>query len=92
LNAEQPLAFDLNFLLQGMGQLQVTPIGSQTTVGLSSTWAHPSFVGDYLPVSSEVSEDGFKAQWASNNFSTNIAQLFQSCLSSNHACDELEQR
>ena len=73
LNAEQPLAFDLNFLLQGMGQLQVTPIGSQTTVELSSTWAHPSFIGDYLPVSSEVSEDGFKAQWASNNFSTNIA-------------------
>ncbi|MET2851732.1 cell envelope integrity protein CreD [Vibrio owensii] len=92
LNIEQPLAFDLNFLLQGMGQLQVTPIGSQTTVELSSTWAHPSFIGDYLPVSSEVSEDGFKAQWASNNFSTNIAQLFQSCLSSNHACHELEQR
>lgn len=92
LNEEQPLTFDLNFLLQGMGQLQVTPIGSQTTVELSSTWAHPSFIGDYLPVSSEVSEDGFKAQWASNNFSTNIAQLFQSCLSSNHACHELEQR
>ncbi|MDY8147868.1 cell envelope integrity protein CreD [Vibrio sp. PBL-C16] len=92
LNIEQPLAFDLNFLLQGMGQLQVTPIGSQTTVELSSTWAHPSFIGDYLPVSSEVSEDGFNAQWASNNFSTNIAQLFQSCLSSNHACHELEQR
>ncbi|WP_299143778.1 cell envelope integrity protein CreD [uncultured Vibrio sp.] len=92
LNIEQPLAFDLNFLLQGMGQLQVTPIGSQTTVELSSTWAHPSFIGDYLPVSSEVSEDGFKAQWASNNFSTNIAQLFQSCLSSNNACHELEQR
>ncbi|WP_045486239.1 cell envelope integrity protein CreD [Vibrio harveyi] len=92
LNPAQPLAFDVNFLLQGMGQLQVTPIGSQTTVELSSTWAHPSFIGDYLPVSSEVSEDGFNAQWASNNFSTNIAQLFQSCLSSNHACHELEQR
>ncbi|MFH4884720.1 cell envelope integrity protein CreD [Vibrio alginolyticus] len=92
LNPAQPLAFDLNFLLQGMAQLQVTPIGSQTTVELSSTWAHPSFIGDYLPVSSEVSEDGFNAQWASNNFSTNIAQLFQSCLSSSHACHELEQR
>ncbi|HHP0449152.1 TPA: cell envelope integrity protein CreD [Vibrio harveyi] len=92
LNPAQPLAFELNFLLQGMGQLQVTPIGSQTTVELSSAWAHPSFIGDYLPVSSEVSEDGFNAQWASNNFSTNIAQLFQSCLSSNHACHELEQR
>ncbi|KLN63979.1 MULTISPECIES: cell envelope integrity protein CreD [Vibrio] len=92
LNTEQPLAFNLNFMLQGMGQLQVTPIGSQTTVELSSSWPHPSFIGDYLPVSSDVSDDGFKAQWASNNFSTNIAQLFQSCLSSNNACHELEQR
>lgn len=92
LKAEQPLEFDLNFLLQGMGQLQVTPIGNETTVALSSVWPHPSFIGDYLPVSSDVSEDGFKAQWVSNNFSTNIAQLFQSCLSSNNACYELDQR
>lgn len=92
LHPEQPLTFDLNFLLQGMGQLQVTPIGSQTEVELSSAWAHPSFIGDYLPVSSEISQDGFNAQWASNNFSSNIAQLFQSCLSSNSACHELEQR
>ncbi|MDN3696127.1 cell envelope integrity protein CreD [Vibrio cortegadensis] len=92
LKTEQPLAFGLNFLLQGMGQLQITPIGSETTVELSSPWAHPSFIGDYLPVASDISEDGFKAQWVSNNFSTNIAQLFQSCLSSNSACYELEQR
>ncbi|CAH0529375.1 cell envelope integrity protein CreD [Vibrio hippocampi] len=92
LNKEQPLTFDINFLLQGLGQLQVTPIGGQTTVELSSAWAHPSFIGDYLPVSSDISEDGFKAQWVSNNFSTNINQLFQSCLSSNNVCRKLEQR
>ncbi|RSD30192.1 cell envelope integrity protein CreD [Vibrio pectenicida] len=92
LSTDQPLVFDLNFLLQGMGQLQVTPIGRQTHVELSSTWPHPSFIGDYLPVSSEISEDGFKAEWVSNNFSTNIVQLFQSCLSSSNACQELDQR
>lgn len=92
LDVSQSLEFDLNFLLQGMGQLQVTPIGNRTTVALSSSWPHPSFIGDYLPVSSEISDSGFNAQWSSNNFSTNIAQLFMSCLSSNSACHELEQR
>ncbi|MBU2895905.1 cell envelope integrity protein CreD [Vibrio hepatarius] len=92
LSAEKPLAFDLNFLLQGMGQLQVTPIGHQSRVELSSSWPHPSFIGDYLPVSSDISENGFKAQWVSNNFSTNIVQLFKSCLSSSNACQELDQR
>jgi inner membrane protein len=92
IKAQQTLTFDIHFLLQGMRQLKVTPIGNQTTVELSSNWAHPSFIGDYLPISSDVSEDGFKAQWASNNFSTNIAQRIQRCLSSNKACQKLEQR
>lgn len=92
LDTKKPLSFDLNFLLMGMGKLQVTPIGNTTTVELASSWPHPSFVGDYLPVSSTISEHGFEAQWSSNNFSTNIAQLFQNCLSNNDNCDKLEQR
>ncbi len=92
IKTQQALTFDIHFLLQGMGQLKVTPIGNQTRVELSSNWAHPSFIGDFLPISSDVSEDGFQAQWASNNFSTNIAQRIQRCLFSNSACHEIEQR
>lgn len=92
LDSTKPLTFDLNFLLQGMGQLQVTPIGKTTSVALSSEWPHPSFIGDYLPVSSEISESGFQAQWASNNFSSNIIQLFENCMSNNSHCYELDQR
>ncbi|KOO10876.1 hypothetical protein AKJ18_32005, partial [Vibrio xuii] len=80
------------FLLQGMGQLQVTPIGKTTGVALSSEWPHPSFIGDYLPVSSEISESGFQAQWASNNFSSNIIQLFENCMYNNSHCYELDRR
>ncbi|WP_432453963.1 cell envelope integrity protein CreD [Agarivorans sp. QJM3NY_29] len=92
IDLTKPLAFDLNFLLQGTGTLQVAPIGDRSTVELSSAWPHPSFIGDYLPVSSSISESGFKAQWSSNNFSTNIAQWFESCLSSVDSCADLEQR
>ncbi len=92
LNTAKSLTFDLNFLLQGMGQLQVTPIGDRSTVELSSVWPHPSFIGDYLPVSSTISKAGFNAQWSSNNFSTNIKQLFQACLSAQNDCREFKQR
>lgn len=92
LDTTKPLSFNLNFLLQGMGKLQVTPIGDSTTVELSSAWPHPSFIGDYLPISSDISALGFKASWASNNFSTNIGQFFESCLSDVASCYEFEQR
>jgi inner membrane protein len=32
-------------------------------VNISSDWPHPSFAGAFLPDSSEISDDGFKAQW-----------------------------
>ncbi|RYV01636.1 cell envelope integrity protein CreD [Shewanella sp. OPT22] len=92
LTLDKPLNFDLNFLLQGMGKLQVTPIGNRSTVELASEWPHPSFIGNYLPVTSNVSETGFSAQWSSNNFSTNIAQLFSRCFTSNDTCYELSDR
>ncbi|CAM2943869.1 cell envelope integrity protein CreD [Vibrio neptunius] len=92
LDPSQPLDFELNFLLQGMGKLQVTPIGTTSTVELSSEWPHPSFIGDFLPISSSVSESGFSAQWSSNNFSSNVSQLFKNFMDEESSCYELEQR
>ncbi len=87
LHMDQPLTFNMKFLLQGMGQLMITPIGKQTNIELSSTWAHPSFIGDYLPIKSEITEQGFSAKWVSNYLSTNINQLFEQCISSSNRSD-----
>ncbi|WP_076590372.1 cell envelope integrity protein CreD [Vibrio ostreicida] len=92
LDLTQALTFDLRFLLQGMSKLQVTPLGQSTQVELSSTWPHPSFIGDALPISSDVSPAGFRAQWTTNNVSTNITPLFQDCMSDTTLCDEFNQR
>lgn len=89
LNTLKPLAFDFNFLLQGMGKLQITPIGNTTTVTLHSSWPHPSFIGDSLPISSEVSDLGFNATWESNTFSNNINQRFSRCIFENYRCSSL---
>lgn len=91
LDVTTPLEFDLSFILQGMGQLQVTPIGKSTQVELSSSWPHPSFIGDYLPIASDITESGFKARWATNNFSSNISQLFELCMSESQ-CHQLDGR
>ncbi|MEZ9595517.1 cell envelope integrity protein CreD [Shewanella sp. 10N.261.52.F9] len=88
----QPLTFDFNFLLQGMESIQVTPIGKVSNVEMNSLWPHPSFTGDFLPISSDISDKGFNAQWASNNFSSNISQLFERCMIDSGRCAELDRR
>jgi inner membrane protein len=51
--------------LNGSEQLLFTPIGKSTTVSLSSTWPHPSFIGDILPQTNVVKDSGFTATWKS---------------------------
>ncbi len=92
LSMSQPLLFNMKFLLQGMGQLMITPIGKQTNIELLSSWAHPSFVGDYLPIASEITEQGFSAKWVSNYLSTNINQLFEQCISHRSDCRAFNSR
>ncbi|PKH56324.1 cell envelope integrity protein CreD [Shewanella sp. Choline-02u-19] len=92
LTVSAPMAYDLNFLLQGMESIQVTPIGKVSSIEMRSKWPHPSFIGDFLPISSEISAKGFNAQWQSNNFSSNISQLFERCMADSTACVELERR
>ena len=88
----QPLKFDYRFLLQGMGSLQVSPMGKESHIEMASSWPHPSFSGDFLPISSDITDKGFNAEWVSNNFSSNISQLFERCMFNSSACAEFERR
>jgi inner membrane protein len=56
-----PFAFDLS--LNGSDGLFFTPFGRDTRVSVVSDWPHPSFQGGWLPVSREVSAEGFEAEW-----------------------------
>lgn len=91
LDLAQPLRFDLAMVLQGMDSLSVSPIGKQTEVRLSSPWPHPSFTGDYLPIESDISEQGFKAVWMTNHLSSNIDELLNRCQSDDQ-CSQLNSR
>ena len=52
-------AFDLN----GSVQLSFAPLGSNTEVNLRGDWTDPSFQGNWLPGSRQVSEEGFTSSW-----------------------------
>ncbi|HEY0899933.1 MAG TPA: cell envelope integrity protein CreD, partial [Sphingobacteriaceae bacterium] len=55
--------FNLEFSLRGSGQMLFVPAGKTTTVQMQSSWPNPSFTGNYLPGTRNVSEKGFDATW-----------------------------
>lgn len=93
LNADQAQALHLSLplQLQGTGQFYITPIGSNSRVSLQADWPHPSFGGLFLPVSSDISAEGFRAAWQTSLFATNVSEHFRTCMSSGdcHALGEL---
>lgn len=82
-------AFDLNLL--GTEQLQVVPVGKTSQVKLASNWPHPSFIGNFLPVQRDVTEQGFTALWQTSFFSTNLEEAMRSCLTE-RGCDDFNSR
>jgi inner membrane protein len=49
--------------LKGSTLLYFAPVGKITEVSLQGPWASPSFDGDFLPASREISDTGFTANW-----------------------------
>ena len=61
--------------LNGAQSLQATAVGRNTRVEMASDWPHPSFFGDFLPDSSEISDTGFTATWTIPHLARNLAQV-----------------
>ena len=57
------LEFRLPIVIRGSGSMRFLPLGESTGATLRSEWTHPSFVGDVLPASRVINEDGFSAEW-----------------------------
>jgi inner membrane protein len=87
----QTLEFAFDLKLQGTEQLSITPVGRDSRVELTSGWPHPSFVGEYLPSSREVSTKGFKAHWQTSFFATNLEEALADCVRED-SCNALTAR
>lgn len=72
-------AFRFSIGLNGMEQLQFSPVGRNTHVAVRSGWPHPSFLGRYLPNERHIDENGFTADWRVTSFSSDMARVAALC-------------
>jgi inner membrane protein len=89
------LTYAIALSLRGTSDFQVTPIGRESRVRLTSNWPHPSFVGEFLPSEREVRASGFNALWQTSFFATDLENVVTACRdgSAGHAaCVELGKR
>ncbi len=70
--AGRRVSLEVSLDLMGTDRLMFLPIGAVTDVELSSDWAHPSFVGAFLPDERNVSARGFEARWKLSRFATGV--------------------
>lgn len=78
------LQLTIELPLLGTSEFHVVPVGRETQVNVISTWPHPSFTGDFLPVDRKIDVNGFEAHWATSFFSTNLEEVL-------HRCDDNDQ-
>jgi len=75
----QGLEFGIGLQLTGTGEFQVTPVGRDTDVKLSSNWPHPGFTGEFLPRTRAIGAAGFTADWHTSFFATNLEEALSRC-------------
>jgi inner membrane protein len=79
-------SFELALLLQGTQALEYVPVGKQTTIRMRSEWPHPSFQGQFLPETREVTAQGFDATWRTSHLASGIESPLRGCLAGRGAC------
>ena len=68
----QEAVFDISIDIQGGQSVQFLPLGQDTQVIISADWDSPSFQGAFLPVSRNITDKSFTAQWNISYLSRNI--------------------
>jgi inner membrane protein len=71
---QQKLNISCKLDLKGSQELLFVPIGKETQVDLVSNWKDPSFSGEFLPHTRNVTKDGFTARWKVLNLNRNYPQ------------------
>jgi inner membrane protein len=72
-SATMPLRASVQMDLLGTQNLAFVPAAEQSEFVLKSDWPHPSFNGRFLPVSRNITAEGFEARWAATAVSSTAA-------------------
>lgn len=68
--------FEIELEIKGTRELRFIPAGNETTVHLTSSWPHPSFIGS-APDAPRIDAQGFEASWRVPNFARGFAPQWQ---------------
>lgn len=66
--------FSIAVKLRGSRDLQFSAAGETTEMTAKGSWPHPSFNGNFLPVSREITANGFTASWKVPHLARNLPQ------------------
>lgn len=66
--------FSIILKLRGTSDLQFAAAGEDTEITASGNWPHPSFQGNFLPVTRTITVEGFSAQWKVPHLARNLPQ------------------
>ncbi|MDR2885943.1 MAG: cell envelope integrity protein CreD [Rikenellaceae bacterium] len=70
--------FSMKLNIRGSEQFYITPVGARTDVTLRSTYANPSFIGNFLPnTPAGITEAGFTAEWSILNLNRSYPQSWK---------------
>ena len=61
------LNYDFEFSLSGSKELNILPQAKKNNISMHSNWASPAFIGNHLPDTRTITNEGFDASWTINN-------------------------
>lgn len=66
--------FHVKLDVHGMGGFFLVPVASENQMNMVCEWPHPSFTGDFLPMTREITSDRFTAKWRVNALATHARE------------------
>jgi inner membrane protein len=66
--------FSIALKLRGSSDLQFAAAGETTEASARSNWPHPSFQGNFLPLTRQIDNQGFSATWKIPHLARNLPQ------------------
>lgn len=73
------LNFNFQLELRGMEAISFIPTGMEAEVNVTSTWPHPQFIGNFLPVNRSINDQGYQANWQMTSFASDISDNVSQC-------------
>lgn len=75
-NLQNEAKFNFTISFNGSKQVKMVPIGKTTDAKMTSNWNSPNFNGNFSPISRNITDNGFEANWKILHFNRPFAQSY----------------